>query len=96
MLVVDEEGLDVAGVEVAGALGLRQDEVEEEEEAEGGVEREVGEERKVGLQKEEEGKGGPVLEPGDQEGGGGGAKGFVGEVEGKEDRDNGTGEGKEG
>lgn len=37
-LMVDDEGLEVGEVEVFGALGLREDEVEEEEEAEPGVE----------------------------------------------------------
>ena len=89
--VLDEEGLDVACVEEAGALGLGQDEVGEEEEAEGAVEGEPGEEWEVGFEEQEEREGGPVLEPGDEQRGTARAEGFVGEVDREEDGDDGAG-----
>ena len=86
MFVVGEKRVDVALVDEARALGLGQDEVGEEEEAEVGVEGEPAD-YEVGpvFEEGEEGKDHPVHEPGGEEGGVGGAEGFVGGEYGEED-----------
>lgn len=85
LLVVAEEGLDVCGPDVACALSLWEDEVEEETEADSRVEGKPGEEGEVGFEEKEEGEGRPVVQPGGKKGQRGGADGFIGEVEGEED-----------
>lgn len=86
--------MHVALVEEARALGLGQDEVGEEEEAEGGVEGEIADEE-VGpvFEEGEEREDDPVHEPGGEEGGVGGAEGFVGGEDGEKDGEEGAGKG---
>lgn len=94
MLVVREEWVHVALVDQSRALGLGQDEVGEEDEAEGGVEGEPADEE-VGpvFEEGEEREDDPVHEPGGQEGGVGGAERFVGGEDGEEDGEEGAGMG---
>ncbi len=94
MLIVREERVHVPLVEEARTLGLGQDEVGEEEEAEGGVEGEPTDEE-VGpvFEEGEEREDDPVHEPGGEEGGVGGAERFVGGEDGEEDGEEGAGRG---
>lgn len=86
VLVVGEEGVDVGLVEEFGALGLREDEVGEDDEAEESVEGEPGEDEVGPVVKEgEEGEDDPVHEPWCELGGVGGAEGFVGSEYGEDD-----------
>ena len=84
VLVLREEGVHVGGVEELGALGLGEDEVGEEEEAEKGVEGDPGEDE-VGpvVEEGEAGEHHPVHEPGGELRGVGGAQGFVGGEDGE-------------
>lgn len=84
MLVVREEWMHVALVDKSRALGLGQDEVGEEDEAEGGVEGEPADEEvgpifEEGKEREDD----PIHEPGGQEGGVRGAERFVGGEDGE-------------
>ena len=94
MLIVREERVHMALIEKSRTLGLGQDEVGEEEEAEGGVEGEPADEE-VGpvFEEGEEREDDPVHEPRGEEGGVGGAERFVGGEDGEEDGEEGAGRG---
>ena len=90
-LIFDEERFDVLYIKHACALCLRKDKVDKEDQADVAVEGDhPGDNREVGFDKEEEGENGPILEPGYKKGWRGCAKGFVGEVGGKENGDDGA------
>ena len=65
ILIFDEERLYVSGVEIACPLSLGQDEVSQEEETNGAVERDPGKKGNIGFEKEKEREGRPVLKPRD-------------------------------
>ena len=90
--MVGEEGVDVGLIEDLGALGLRENQIGEDREAEPGVEGHPGEEEVGPVVEEGEAReDDPVHEPRGQLGRVGGAEGFVGGEDGEEDGDDGAG-----
>lgn len=84
--------MDVGLVDKTGALGLRQDEVGEEEQAEVGIKGDPGDDIEGPVLSEgEAGYNDPVHQPWCQLGGIRGAKGLVGGKDGEEDSDDGPG-----
>ncbi len=86
-----QKRMDVRLIDEAGALGLREDEIREEEEAEIGVERDPGDDEKGPVFNEgEAGYDNPIHQPWCQLGWVRGAKGFVRGEDGEEDSDDGA------
>lgn len=83
--------MDVRLVDETGALGLREDEIREEEEAEIGVEGDPGDDEEGPVLNEgEAGDDDPIHQPWCQLGRIGGAEGFVRGEDGEEDGDDGS------
>lgn len=90
-LIFLEEGVNVLLVDDAGALGLREDKVEEEQEADVAVEGDPDEdEGDPGFSEKGDAEDDPVHQPGRELGGVGGLEGFVGCEDGKEEGSDGA------